>query len=121
LAYEADLIDNAKELLKAIENPKLKRNYQSYIAHTKKFPCSLLTATWYITRLGMLDHVKTIKSVDDTAFVPSSRLINILPEDYASVEKRAKQIILKSSFKKEADKIQDIFYPTHSEPKFDLF
>jgi hypothetical protein len=123
-AYEKDMIENSKTLLNAINNNKLKRSYEKYIISTNKYPCSLLTATWYLTRLGKLPSEDIIHQADNSSqelFKTSSRLINILPEDYRPIEERARKIILKSTFEEQADKIQDLFYPTKSDRTLALF
>lgn len=122
-AYEGDLIRNAEVLLEAVTNAKLKKQYLNYIKKNGKYPCSLLTATWYLTRLGYLDPKGIIKSSKPWRgkYVPAKRLLNLLPEDYKSVEERARAIILKSEFAEAADKVQDLFYPVDSGRALDLF
>lgn len=120
-AYEGDMVDNAKALLATIPESKLKRNYQKYIESHGKYPCSLLTASWYLTRLGRFD-MSAIKSTNPlTSYAVAHRLFNLLPEDYKPVEDRARQIILASPFAADADRIQDFFYPTSSGRSLDLF
>ncbi len=121
-AYEKDLIDNAQILLESINNPKLQRNYRSYIEKHNKYPCSLLTATWYLTRLGKLENNGIITATTPgVTYSPAPRLLNLLPQDYRSIEDRARGIIQKTDFKDAADKIQDLFYPTDSGRALDLF
>lgn len=119
-AYEADMVENAKKLLDSITKPKLRREYESYIHSKGKLPCSLLTASWYLTRLGHLD-TSRIQSRNGEFYTPVSRLVNILPSEYKEVEKRARDIILNSTFSAAADCIQDLFYPAGSHRKVDLF
>jgi hypothetical protein len=109
-AYEGDMVANAQVLLANMTSRRLQKNYLRYIENHGKYPCSLLTATWYLTRLGLLDH-QVIRSNTGVAYTPSARLINILPEDYKSVESRAREIIENSIYALHADKIQDLFYP----------
>lgn len=120
-AYEADFVDNAKLLLESVTDKKLKKSYTRYIADHGKFPCSLLTASWYLTRLGIFDG-SMIHSTDPTdTFEPATRLINILPEAYKSVEMRAHSLIARSEYGKYQDKIQDLFYAASAHRKIDLF
>jgi hypothetical protein len=123
-AYEKDLVTHAKQLLSEVISPKLKRNYGSYIAKNNKYPCSLLIAAWYLTRLGRLPYADIIKDTSESAnnpYQPAKRLLNILPQDYRGVENRARRLILKSKFAPDADKIQDLFYPTDTNQTLDLF
>ncbi|MCA9324570.1 hypothetical protein KDA23_00675 [Candidatus Saccharibacteria bacterium] len=119
-AYEGDLVENAKLLLEQMNESKLKRSYLKYIDAHNKYPCSLLTAAWYLTRLGKLD-TSVIRSVSDTVYVPADRLFNLLPEDYKPVEDRANKVILSSNFAAEADKVQDLFYPVSAGRALELF
>lgn len=120
-AFEADMVGNAKVLLEKLINKKLKKSYEKYITTHGKYPCSLLTASWYLTRLGRLDgSMVQCTEVGDT-FVAAERLISILPEAYKAVEFRAQELILRSEFSESADKIQDLFYPASAHRKIDLF
>lgn len=123
-ALEGDLVENAKKLLDAVTSPKLKKSYLRYIENHNKYPCSLLTATWYLTRLGSLKSDGVIRGANGNSkskYKPAARLINLLPQDYKPVEERARELILKSSFSAEADKVQDLFYPVDSGRALDLF
>jgi hypothetical protein len=119
-AYEGDMIENAKLFLDSIKEGKLKRSYIRYIENKGKYPCSLLTATWYLTRLGRFD-TSVIQSTDNKKYMPAKRLFNLLPEDYKPVEERASELILNSPYAAEADKIQDFFYPVSAGRALDLF
>lgn len=123
-AYEGDLVTNAQLLLDALTSSKLKKNYLQYIAKHNKYPCSLLTATWYLTRLGRFSAEGIIHGSDPEkaiVYEPVERLINLLPQDYKPVEQRARELILKSKYSEDAEKIQDLFYPIDSGRSLDLF
>lgn len=113
-AYESDLVENAKVLLGNMTDSHLERSYRRYIEKHDKFPCSLLTAAWYLTRLGVLDAKGVIRTVknDTHEFVPSEALINILPGVYNQVERRAYSIIAASKYANVASKIYYVFYET---------
>lgn len=120
-AFEADMVENAKTLLEAVTRNKLKKQYSNYIQKQNKFPCSLLTASWYLTRLGELDTsiIKTVAKSQE--YIPAERLINILPAVYKPFELRAFELIRNSDFSASEHKIQDLFYPAGSHRKIDLF
>lgn len=121
-ALEGDLVPNAKKLLMALTSNKLKKNYEQYIMNHNKYPCSLLTAAWYLTRLGRFSSDGIIKSTSEIqTFVPAERLLNILPQDYKAVESRARELIQKSVFSEDIERIQDLFYPIDSGRELDLF
>lgn len=123
-AYEGDLLTNADKLLNALTSNKLKNNYLHYIEKNNKYPCSLLTASWYLTRLGRFSAEGILKSTDitdDVVFVPAKRLLNLLPQDYKTIEARARELIIKSEYSADAENIQDLFYPIDSGRKLDLF
>ncbi len=121
-AYEADMVSNAKLFLDSLPESKIKRSYVRYIENHGKFPCSLLTATWYLTRLGRFD-MSVIKASNPYVrpFEPALRLFNLLPEDYKPVEQRAHELILASDYRDDADRIQDFFYPVSAGRAVDLF
>lgn len=112
-AYERDLKDLADELLDCIEKPKIKRLYKSYLDRKKKYPCSLMTAAWYLARLGAIDGSHVIRvhnKAQFTNFVPSKRIINILPKDFIGVEKEAHRLIGHSKYSDYRYKIQPILF-----------
>lgn len=113
-AYEADLVESAKTLLDSMTDSRLEKSYRKYIEKNDKFPCSLLTATWYLMRLGAMDATGVIRSRQyaDKSFSPSDALINILPEAYGRVEERACSIISGSKYAHLASKIHYVFYET---------
>ena len=121
-AFEGNLINNANTFLSFIKNKKLVHSYVKYIDKTNKYPCSLLTATWYLTRLGYLDPTNVIITVNDgDKYESADYLLNLLPQDYRGVEKRARGLILNSKFMNAADKIQDLFYPVEKNKESSLF
>jgi len=121
-AFEADLVENAKRLLDSLNDGHLERNYRRYIENHGKYPCSLLTATWYLTRLGAFDPKGVIKKSGATEdFKPAQYLINILPEAYKPIEDRAHELISASIFAKHSNYIQALFYPTETNRVLDLF
>ena len=86
---ESQLIPQCDEVLKLMEEGKLKEEIIEYIK-AKKYPCSLFIAAWYLLRLGKLEHP------DFPASEYASRLINILPESFKPFEDKAVEIIKKT-------------------------
>lgn len=121
-AYEGDLVANAENLLASLTDGHLERSYRSYIGRKGKYPCSLLTATWYLTRLGVFspEGVMT-KCVAVEDFKPAQYLINILPEVYKPIEKRAHELIESSSYASSSNYIQALYYPVEMSRNLDLF
>jgi hypothetical protein len=106
------LVPLADTFLQAIEKPKITRMYRSYITRKGKYPCSLLTATWYLVRLGRIDgssilHKNSQLSLDMAA---ADKLINILPSSFKDVEKEAHKLIGFSKFKEDRFKIEPILF-----------
>ena len=83
---ESQLIPHCDTVLKLIDQPKLRETIADYIK-TKKYPCSLFIATWYLIRLGLLE-----SDIYDTELT-ARRLINILPESYRPYEEKGLDII----------------------------
>lgn len=122
IAFEASMVDNAKILLNSINSTKLKKQYDNYIRTHGKYPCSLLTATWYLTRLGVFENTEIIRNIKNQQCArQADRLISILPKDYKEVEEKALRLISHSDWAEYADKIQALFYPKGSHRKVDLF
>jgi len=115
-AFEKDMVNNANELIKHIDNKHLKRSYEKYISKSSKYPCSLLTATWYLTRLGRFEaqHIIHNAAGDNKVFCPADRLVNILPENYKAIEERASNLIAHSAFTTDSLKIENIYIPINS-------
>lgn len=95
---ESQLIPVCDETLKLIEDKKFQDEISSYV-RTKKYPCSLFIATWYLIRLGKLE--STIFPKDLVA----ERLVNILPESFKPFEEKAIDIIRSTKYSDLVDKI----------------
>lgn len=111
--FESDLVPLADVLLASIEKPKIARMYNSYIERKGKYPCSLLTATWYLVRLGRIDggDILHIYNTDlNRENIVADRLINILPTSFKEVEKDVHKLISHSKFKDDRFKIQPILF-----------
>ncbi len=121
-AFEADLAKYAPLVLESITKPHLKKSYEKYIAEHGKFPCSLLTSTWYLIRLGAIDGQDIIKRhMSELEYEPVDRLINILPSGFKPVELKVQKILLNSTHKDYAHKVQDLFYDAKLHRKLALF
>ncbi|TXG76925.1 hypothetical protein E6P97_02635 [Patescibacteria group bacterium] len=113
-ALEKDLIKYAPILLDAVVVPKIKRQYENYIANKQYYPCSFLTSIWYLLRLGYIkDTHSVMRSMNsESQFVPCERVINILANDFMDVERKVIKLINATQFKDASDRIQDLFYQT---------
>lgn len=113
-ALEKDLIKYAPVLLDAITVPKIKRQYEKYIANKNYYPCSFLTSIWYLMRLGYIEDTHSImRSMDPKSkFLPCERVINILAHDFMGVERKVIKLINATKFKEASDRIQGLFYQT---------
>lgn len=113
-ALEKDLIKYAPVLLDAIVVPKIKRQYENYIANKQYYPCSFLTSIWYLMRLGYIEDTELImrSMSSESKFVPCERVINILANDFMHVERKVIKLINATKFKEASDRIQDLFYQT---------
>lgn len=114
-AYEADMVLAGRKLLASVTKPHLQRSYQKYITAHGKLPCSLLAAAWYLVRLGVFDAQLHPADVAKSQYLPANRLVNILPEHYRAVERRATDILLHSPYAASVSKIENIFYTAASD------
>jgi len=121
-ALESNMVKGADLLLNELTDTKLKRSYLNYIKKKNKYPCSLLTAVWYLKRLGLIENKGSIRSNEGSnEYVPSDYLLNILPSDFKPSEARAFKLITSSTFQDAISRIQDIFYPTDPGQERDFF
>lgn len=97
---ESQLIPVCDELLMVMDGGKLKDSIVDYVK-SKKYPCSLFIAAWYLARLGYLE----------TPLVPdvciANSLINILPESFRPFEEKGLNIIKQTPYNMA---VQDIEY-----------
>jgi len=95
---ESQLIPLCDQVLSLIESSDIKQPIVDYIK-TKKYPCSLFIATWYLLRLG---YIKA-----DQITVPSAdKLLNILPESFKSFEDKGLEIIAATPYSEAVEKIE---------------
>ncbi len=95
---ESQLIPLCDEVLKLIEDKKLKEEIAGYV-RAKKYPCSLFIATWYLLRLGQIE-----SPIFPKEFV-AEKLLNILPESFKPFEEKAIEIIHLTKFADSVPKI----------------
>ena len=100
---ESQLIESCDEVFSFIKNDLLKKEILSYIK-TKRYPCSLFIATWYLLRLGFIKN-----KLFDTDLI-SDKLINILPLSFKPFEDKAFEIICSSDFASAVDKIENMYF-----------
>jgi len=97
---ESQLIPACDITLKKMADSKLKEQIIDYVK-VKKYPCSLFIATWYLLRLGRIQH-----EIFENSHV-TSRLINIIPISFKPFEDKAIEIIATTPF---SDAIKNIEY-----------
>lgn len=100
---ESQLIPACDDVLKNVLDAGLKEQITDYIK-TKKYPCSLFIATWYLLRLGYVQH-----PLFDTSF-QAEKLVNILPTSFKPFEDKALEIIRSTPFRDAASKIEYKFF-----------
>ncbi|MDP3962786.1 MAG: hypothetical protein Q8Q03_02895 [bacterium] len=105
LIKESQLIPSCNEVLNLIQNKDMKSHVSDYV-HTKKYPCSLFIATWYLLRLGC------IKSPVVGNEFTAERLINILPLGFKEFEDRSFEIIRSTEFAGMVDRIENRYFYT---------
>lgn len=88
---ESQLIPLCDQVINLIKDKKLKDELIDYIK-TKKYPCSLFIASWYLVRLGKLKHS------DFPISEYSTKLINILAQSFKPFEERGFEIIRSTKY-----------------------
>lgn len=104
---ESELLVCADEFLASLPDGKRKRALLSYIKR-KRYPCSLLTAAWYLARLGKLP------TTSPPVIAPATQLINILPRHLEPSEQEARRIIRESPFRQSLDVINNYYFELSS-------
>jgi len=100
---ESQLIPLCDQVLSMLQNDELKDEVVSYIK-TKKYPCSLFIASWYLLRLGKLSH----PSFPESEY--AKRLVNILPESFKPFEDKGFEMIKATPHAECADKIENRYF-----------
>lgn len=90
---ESSLVPHSLNLIDMLVDKKKKRELQRYINKNGKVPCSLFIATWYMIRLGKLDHDGIIPIKGNIDDVVGDEVLTILPESFVTPESRADSII----------------------------
>lgn len=88
---ESQLIPLCDEVLKHLQDAKLKEQLNEYIK-SKKYPCSLFIAAWYLLRLGFIEYPTFPQALQ------AKELINILPESFKPFEDKGLEIMSKTDF-----------------------
>ena len=100
---ESQLIPICDNLFTKIQNTNLREELYNYIK-SKKYPCSLFIATWYLIRLGYLESNFFRKELI------AKYLINILPISFKPFEDKAMEIIKSTNFMDAAEKIENRYF-----------
>ena len=111
ITLESKLVDYKEDILALLPRKEAKE-INKYHQKKEKLNCSFLIAGWYLLRLGLLDLKKQTLinvSLKNKPFC-GKEIINVLDSKYIESEARAYRIIKKSVFKKNIDKIKNIFY-----------
>lgn len=95
---ESQLIALCDEVIGIIEDGALRSQLVDYIK-TKKYPCSLFIAAWYLLRLGKL------KSPLFPESLTAKKLVNILPESFKPFEDKGLEIIKATKYADAANSI----------------
>ena len=89
---ESDLVPAAEQVINQVGGREGKRQRRYWKTHGK-LSCSMLTATWYLLRLGVLTSTARCKLTGITIPV-TERLVNVLPLAYEPVEREVDEILL---------------------------
>lgn len=111
IALESKLVKPSSVLIENLE-PERRRKIIEYIQTKKKYPCSLLAASWYLIRLGLIDAPDDmfISKNENLNYKGTKKIINLLPLKYKMTEESTLDILKKSSFKGCIRRIESIYY-----------
>ncbi len=97
---ESQLIPLCDNVLSLMSESDQKNEIIEYVK-TKKYPCSLFIAAWYLLRLGKLTHSSF--PIEEYA----EKLINILPESFQPFEEKGFSIIKETKYKELVSNIEN--------------
>lgn len=101
---ESQLITHCDTVVRLIENERLRGQIRDYIIASKKYPCSLFIATWYLIRLwGVASGLLPEKEV-------AEELINILPESFRPFEEKGFEIIQNTKYRNLLENIKNRYF-----------
>lgn len=109
LVRESLLAGPALGLLESLNDGRVGRATRSYFERKGKLPCSLMTAAFYLSRLGHLEHAELFVNARKP-WRPADQLVNILPRRYMEVESKAIAIIRASDNRLAADRIAYVWH-----------
>lgn len=101
---ESQLIPHCDTVIKLIQNEKLQLQIRDYIVSSRKYPCSLFIATWYLIRLWQIPSI--LIPTTETA----ENLINILPESFRPFEEKGFEIIKNTPYQNLLEKIENRYF-----------
>lgn len=101
---ESQLIPYCDSVITLIQNERLQKQIRDYIISSKKYPCSLFIATWYLIRLWIIPSI--LLPTDETA----ENLINILPESFRPFEEKGFEIIRNTEYTSMVWKIENKYF-----------
>jgi hypothetical protein len=89
---EADFESAARVLLGALPEGRARSGVERWmVGHGGKTPCSLLTAAWYLVRLGLMPG--PLDRLRHEPCPPAATVVNVLPMAYARSEERTLGIL----------------------------
>jgi hypothetical protein len=110
IASEAALAPAAQMLLRSMAAGRERRSIERYVRDRRRWPCSLLTAAWYLVRLGELPAPERLFLTSDP-LRPAAELVNLLPARFGESERRAMALLGASSFAACASRIHTRLLP----------
>lgn len=110
IALESKMVKDSLIVFNEIQNSKLKNGYRKYLERKQKSPCSLLTAVWYLKRLGEIKISENDFIYKNKRPFAAEKLITILPQKYKETEKKALDIIISSSYNYHIRDIINLFF-----------
>jgi hypothetical protein len=98
IVFESDLVEAALRLMSEMSGGRVRSSHERFQQENQKLRCSLLTAAWYLLRLGLLDGGALICRATGMSLPPADRLINVLPDRYRRVEDNVDQVLLNTPY-----------------------
>lgn len=104
---ERTLVPLAHEVLAALPSTPLASSTRRYVEKKQALPCSLLSATWYLARLGLAPP----SSRRVFGLPPAKTVLNLIPDRYEEIDALARKLVDQATDGAACGRVHTLFFP----------
>lgn len=93
IVRESSLIPYCQRLIRAIRQPRIRKELERYLQNSQQYPCSLFIASWYLLRLGFFGRPRIPCMIGASDDLLSREIVNVVPDYFRPAEEKALEII----------------------------